>query len=251
MALRIHNTKHLSWEDNNTTSVNYYELIADTLTDVPTDPYYFSTDTDRYKIAQGSIAYIIFDSAMYMYDSTGTWIKQEGGSGGGGFIPSDEQLAAMNSGITAEDVQAIGEKLAGLSSGTTAGQLVSFGSDGYTVANSGVSVETSSAGMTANSDSVIPTSKNIADNVASTATISSNYSDATGGAIAQGDTIEGAIGKLENRTESVENNILSEQQKTTGMGTGGSNYIQVNGIKMYFDTNAPTGASVGDLWVGG
>ena len=47
------------------------------------------------------------------------------------------------------------------------------------------------------------------------------------------------------------NNILSEQQKTTGMGTGGSNYIQVNGIKMYFDTNAPTGASVGDLWVGG
>ena len=48
-----------------------------------------------------------------------------------------------------------------------------------------------------------------------------------------------------------ENNILSEQAKTTGMGTGGSNYLQVNGIKMYFDTTAPTGASVGDLWVGG
>lgn len=48
-----------------------------------------------------------------------------------------------------------------------------------------------------------------------------------------------------------ENNISSEQAKTTGMGTGGSNYLQVNGIKMYFDTTAPTGASVGDLWVGG
>lgn len=219
MALSIFNIKHMYWEDDNTTSVDYYELIADTLTDVPTDPYYFSTDTDRYKIAQGSIAYIIFDSAMYMYDSTGAWIKQESGGGGGGFIPSDEQLAAMNSGITAEDVQAIGEKLAGLSSGTTAGQLVAFGADGYTAANSGVSVETSSAGMAANSDSVIPTSKNIVDNVASTATISSNYSDATGGAIAQGDTIEGAIGKLENRTESVENNILSIQQTIGDINT--------------------------------
>lgn len=48
-----------------------------------------------------------------------------------------------------------------------------------------------------------------------------------------------------------ENNISSVQAKTTGMGTGGSNYLQVNGIKMYFDTTAPTGASVGDLWVGG
>lgn len=48
-----------------------------------------------------------------------------------------------------------------------------------------------------------------------------------------------------------ENNISSLQGKTTGMGTGGSNYIEVNGIKMYFDTTAPTGASVGDLWVGG
>ena len=51
--------------------------------------------------------------------------------------------------------------------------------------------------------------------------------------------------------ETNKNNISSEQAKTTGMGTGGSNYLQVNGIKMYFDTTAPTGASVGDLWVGG
>lgn len=51
--------------------------------------------------------------------------------------------------------------------------------------------------------------------------------------------------------ETNKNNILSEQAKTIGMGTGGSNYLQVNGIKMYFDTTAPTGASVGDLWAGG
>lgn len=65
------------------------------------------------------------------------------------------------------------------------------------------------------------------------------------------DTLNQAIGKLEKRVSDNENNISLEKAKTTGMGTGGSNYLQVNGIKMYFDTTAPTGASVGDLWVGG
>lgn len=70
-------------------------------------------------------------------------------------------------------------------------------------------------------------------------------------AIVATDTLNQAIGKVEKRVEDNENNISSEQAKTTGMGTGGRNYIQVNGIKMYFNTTAPTGASVGDLWVGG
>lgn len=102
MALRIQNTKHLRWEEDNTVSVNYYELIADSVSDIPTDPYIFSTDTDRYKIAMGSLIYVILTSEMYMYLSSGNWVKQSGSSGGGGFIPTDEQLAAMNSGITAE-----------------------------------------------------------------------------------------------------------------------------------------------------
>lgn len=48
-----------------------------------------------------------------------------------------------------------------------------------------------------------------------------------------------------------ENNISSEQAKTTGMSEGGSNYITVNDIRVYVSTTAPTGARTGDLWIGG
>lgn len=78
--------------------------------------------------------------------------------GGGGFTPTTEQLAAMNSGITAEDVTQIGVN---------------------------------------------------------------------------------------------KNNILLEQGKTTGMTEGGTNYITVNGIRVYVSSTAPTGARTGDLWIGG
>lgn len=47
------------------------------------------------------------------------------------------------------------------------------------------------------------------------------------------------------------NNISSEQAKTVGMTEGGSNYITVGGIRLYVSSTAPTGANVGDLWVGG
>lgn len=82
-----------------------------------------------------------------------------GGGGGGGFTPTTAQLAAMNSGITSEDVEQI----------------------------------------------------------------STN-----------------------------ENNISSEQAKTTGMTEGGSNYITVGGIRVYVSATAPTGnipdGSVGVGW---
>ena len=49
-----------------------------------------------------------------------------------------------------------------------------------------------------------------------------------------------------------ENNISSEQAKTTGMSEGGSNYITVNGIRVYVSATAPTGnipdGSVGVGW---
>ena len=48
-----------------------------------------------------------------------------------------------------------------------------------------------------------------------------------------------------------ETNILSEQAKTTGMTEGGSDYITVNGIRVYVSATAPTGARTGDLWIGG
>lgn len=46
----------------------------------------------------------------YYYKTDKTWaeIPNAGGGGGGGFTPTTEQLAAMNSGITAEDVAQIG-----------------------------------------------------------------------------------------------------------------------------------------------
>jgi hypothetical protein len=48
-----------------------------------------------------------------------------------------------------------------------------------------------------------------------------------------------------------ENNISLEQTKTTGMTAGGTDYITVNGIRVYVSATAPTGARTGDLWIGG
>lgn len=51
--------------------------------------------------------------------------------------------------------------------------------------------------------------------------------------------------------ETNKNNILSEQAKTTGMTAGGTDYITVNGIRVYVSATQPTGARTGDLWIGG
>lgn len=70
-------------------------------------------------------------------------------------------------------------------------------------------------------------------------------------AIAATDTLNQAMGKVEKRVDDNENDILSEQAKTTGMTEGGSNYITVGGIRVYVSATAPTGARTGDLWIGG
>ena len=83
--IQIYNNKHLTWEG--TTSINHYELFADTVSDLPSDPYYFSSpDKGSYKMAQGSIAWVIDVSEIYMLDSGGTWVLESisGGGGGGG-----------------------------------------------------------------------------------------------------------------------------------------------------------------------
>ena len=52
--------------------------------------------------------------------------------------------------------------------------------------------------------------------------------------------------------ETNKNNISSEQQKTTGMTEGGSNYITVGGIRVYVSSTAPTGdIPTGSIWIGG
>jgi hypothetical protein len=48
----------------------------DSAADLPSDLYCFSSDSARYKIAQGSIAYDIATSDAYMVNSSGAWIKQ-------------------------------------------------------------------------------------------------------------------------------------------------------------------------------
>lgn len=70
----VYKNHHVSWDG--TASVNIYELFADSASDLPTDPYYFSTDAISYKIAQGSIAWIISTSEIYIYNSEGTWVLQ-------------------------------------------------------------------------------------------------------------------------------------------------------------------------------
>ena len=83
--IQIYNNKHLTWDG--TTSINHYELFADTVTDLPSDPYCFSSpDKGNYKMAQGSIAWVIDVSEIYMLDSDGTWVLESisGGGGGGG-----------------------------------------------------------------------------------------------------------------------------------------------------------------------
>lgn len=73
----IFNTKHLAWEDNGETSVNYYEIFMDSASDLPDDLYVFSNESCKYKIAQGSLAYDISTSEIYMMETDGTWIVQD------------------------------------------------------------------------------------------------------------------------------------------------------------------------------
>lgn len=77
----IFSSKHVGWEGKEVgqvlCSLNIFILFADSLADLPTDLYYFSSDKGRYKITQGSIAYVISSSELYMLDSTGTWVQQQ------------------------------------------------------------------------------------------------------------------------------------------------------------------------------
>ena len=67
--------KHIAWEDDNTSIVQVF-FFMDSASDLPNDLYYFSTDTDRYKTAQGSMAYDIATGDMYISQSDGTWVNQ-------------------------------------------------------------------------------------------------------------------------------------------------------------------------------
>lgn len=100
MAIFILNSKHKSWENTpsqeSPTSVNIFELIGDTASDLPTDPYYFSSPAGRYKMAQGSLAWIISTSNFYMYNSQNQWVMQVASGGGGGGGGTDDYTQLLN-----------------------------------------------------------------------------------------------------------------------------------------------------------
>lgn len=98
------------------------------------------------------------------------------------------------------------KQIKGLSTGTTAGNLVKFGNDGYTVADAGVGIET---GFTSNSDAKVPTSKSITTNVAGNAKLTGYSVDTARGNINADSTITDAVEQLEYREETNKNNILS------------------------------------------
>jgi len=107
--LTVSSVIHKEWLEDKV-SLDYYEFFADEDSDLPTGGEYTPDEpTDiTYKIAQGSMGYVISTSTMYLLSSEGFWVEQDSsGGGGGGFTPTTEQLAAMNSGITAEDVTQI------------------------------------------------------------------------------------------------------------------------------------------------
>ncbi len=65
------------------------------------------------------------------------------------------------------------------------------------------------------------------------------------------DTVLQALQKIDNNQRNDENNISLLQEKVVAHTAGGSNYDTINGIRVYVDSNPPTGARVGDLWIGG
>lgn len=110
----------------------------------------------------------------------------------------------------------------GLPSGTSSGQLMAFGADGYTAVNSGVSVANNTTGIS-DVDTAVPTSKAVMHKTAHAATLD-DYTPETGtytDKITTSDTIDSAIKKLDTRSRTNENNIstLDSSLKQTTFST--------------------------------
>lgn len=87
--LSVYNMKHLGWDGPNI-SLDHYDLFCDNVDDLPDNPYYFSSaEKGRFKIAQGSVAWIINTADVYIYNSEGTWVQ-------GNSIPTTEAGHKVN-----------------------------------------------------------------------------------------------------------------------------------------------------------
>lgn len=71
----------------------------------------------------------------------------------------------------------------------------------------------------------------------------------THSAPASTDTVLQALEKIDNNQRNDETNILSEQSKTAAMSAGGSDYIVINGVRIYAGATEPTGTiPTGSFW---
>ena len=68
-------------------------------------------------------------------------------------------------------------------------------------------------------------------------------------AIETTDTLNEAIGKLEKGVSDNETNISSLQTLTQGIDSTGDNFIEINGVKLYFGSTTPSNPSDGDWWL--
>ena len=140
----------------------------------------------------------------------------------------------------------------GLPSGTSSGQLMAFGADGYTAANSGVSVANNTTGIS-DVDTAVPTSKAVIHKTAHAATLD-DYTPETGtytDKITTADTIDSAIKKLDTRSRANESNISSLSTLTQGIDGSGNDFIEINGIKLFVSSTAPSsGMAEGDVGIG-
>lgn len=102
--LTISSVIHKEWLEDKV-SLDYYEFFADEDSDLPTGGEYTPDEpTDiTYKIAQGSMGYVISTSTMYLLNSEGSWVEQEssGGGGGGGTI-NDAKITIQKNGVDVE-----------------------------------------------------------------------------------------------------------------------------------------------------
>lgn len=90
-----------------------------------------STDVKPLDKDINSIMHELDTDKYYYFDGTQWNEMPNSGGGGGGFTPTTEQLAAMNSGITAEDVTQIGTNETNISSLQTLTQGVDSTGDNF------------------------------------------------------------------------------------------------------------------------
>lgn len=66
------------------------------------------------------------------------------------------------------------------------------------------------------------------------------------------DGLEYYTDKIKTKFNEVETDIATIENKTIGMGVGGTNYITINGIRLYVSSTEPTGdipnGSIGIGW---